>query len=81
MPPSARQILAANLRQWRKLRNYPLKRVAGDLDIAVSTWSQWETGKRFPPASFLDRLADYMQVAVCQLFCPHPCPKTSFHKA
>jgi transcriptional regulator with XRE-family HTH domain len=80
MPPSVRHIFAANLRQWRKRQNYPLKRVASDLGIAVSTWNQWETGKRFPPAIFLDRLAAYMQIAVCQLFSPHPCPKAAFHK-
>ena len=80
MLPSARQIFSANLRRWRTQQKYPLKHVARELGIAVSTWSQWETGKRFPPDSLLDLLAKYMRVPVCQLFCQQPCPKTAFHK-
>jgi transcriptional regulator with XRE-family HTH domain len=79
MSSSARNILAANLRRWRSVRKLPLKHVARDLGIAVSTWSQWETGKRFPPDDLLDLLANYMRVPVCHLLCPHPCSNTAFH--
>jgi len=79
MPRTARKLFAANLRQWRKRRGYPLKRVASDLGIAISTLSQWETGDRFPPDHSLDALAAYMQIAVCQLFSPACCPLNEFH--
>ena len=80
MPPSTRQIFAANLRRWRAQQKYPLKHVARELGIAVSTWSQWESGKRFPPDHLLDMLAKYLGIPVCKLFCPQLCPKNTFHK-
>ncbi len=65
------------LRVWRRAEGLPLKRVAHDLDVSVSVVSQWERGLRFPSVRNLDRIAQYMDVPVCNLLyegrseCPH----------
>jgi len=66
-----RSALSANLRMWRKRRGVPLKQAAGELGVAVSTWSQWEGSKRFPSDRMLILIAMYLQIPVCRLI-RHP---------
>ena len=56
-PPSLRQTFSRNLRRWRSAVGAPLKAVAAQLGVAPSTWSQWESGRRFPAPEMLDRLS------------------------
>lgn len=60
-------IFAANLRQWRRAKGYPIKKCAVELGVAKSTWSQWENAKRFPDHRALQDLASYLSKAPCQL--------------
>lgn len=66
---AARSTLGRTLRSWRKARALPLKAIATDLGVSIETVSAWEAGERFPTPERLDKLADYMGITVCRLFC------------
>jgi DNA-binding transcriptional regulator YiaG len=68
--------LARRLREWRKSTGFPLKYLADELKVSVSTVSQWENGRRFPSLQRLERLAALMQMRVCCMLYdgPGPCP-------
>jgi len=72
-PPASRCRLRASFAlaftNWRERKNVPLKQIATDLDLSFGTVSMWGTGKRFPSEHHLERLADYMGVPPCRLFC------------
>lgn len=73
-----RSYLACRLRYLRRSRKFPLKRVAVDLDVSLSSLSAWEKGTRFPSPENLDLLASYYGCLPCQLLaapaleCPVP---------
>jgi transcriptional regulator with XRE-family HTH domain len=54
---------------WRHKHNIPLKQVADDLDLAVSTVNSWELGERFPTGRNFEMLVNYTGVPPCKLFC------------
>jgi transcriptional regulator with XRE-family HTH domain len=54
---------------WRRKNNIPLKSIARDLGLAVSTVNSWELGKRFPSGRNFEMLLDYTGVPPCKLFC------------
>jgi transcriptional regulator with XRE-family HTH domain len=54
---------------WRRKNHIPLKQVAADLGIAVSTVNSWELGLRFPTGEHFQALADYTGLPPCRLFC------------
>jgi len=54
-----------NLVRLRAENNFSIKIAAAKLGVAESTWSQWETGKRFPPCHLFD--------SIVRLFCIRPC--------
>ena len=66
-----RELLARLLRAWLRAHRDPLKVVAGQLGVAVSTVSQWAHGRRFPRPEELDRLALQFGVSPGCLLCPH----------
>lgn len=72
------EALARRLKTWRLSADLPLKHLAIDLGVSVSTVSQWENTRRFPSVSNLVRIASYMGTCVCCLLhegtgdCPHP---------
>ena len=47
----------------------PLKRIARDLGLSVSTVNSWELGRRFPSGRNFELLVDYTGVPPCRLFC------------
>ena len=55
----------------------PLKHLADELSVSVSTVSQWENGRRFPSLERLEAVARAMGQRVCCLLypdegeCPH----------
>ena len=64
-----RECFATAFRNWRLKHNIPLKKVARDLGLAVSTLNSWELGKRFPTGYNFEMLANYTGVPPCKLFC------------
>jgi transcriptional regulator with XRE-family HTH domain len=64
-----RASFAAAFRNWRVKNNIPLKKIAHDLGLAVSTVNSWELGERFPSGRNFETLADYTGVPPCKLFC------------
>ena len=54
---------------WRRKNNIPLKKIAKDLGLAVSTINSWELGERFPTGRNFEMLANYTGVPPCRLFC------------
>lgn len=58
------------MKQYRRALGWSRKYAAWRLGVAVSTWSQWENGKRLPTADFLGMIAHLYEVPICHLFCP-----------
>ena len=54
---------------WRRKNNIPLKQLARDLGLAVSTVNSWERGERFPTGRNFELLVNYTGVPPCKLFC------------
>ena len=64
-----RASFATAFRDWRVTNNIPLKKIAEDLSLAVSTISYWELGERFPSGRNFEMLVNYSGVPPCKLFC------------
>ena len=64
-----RASFATAFRNWRVKHNIPLKKIADDLGLAVSTVNSWELGERFPTGRNFEMLVDYTGVPPCKLFC------------
>ena len=60
-------IFAANLKRLRQEAGLKMYAAADSLGVAKSTWSQWESGKRFPNGEMLAAIADCLQVHSCVL--------------
>lgn len=69
---SVRRLFAERLRAWRMLNRLPLKTVARDLGVGISTVSDWERGNRFPSAEMLDAIGMHMGQPPCRLICVVP---------
>jgi len=64
-----RASFASAFGNWRRKNNIPLKKIARDLGLAVSTINSWELGERFPTSRNFEMLANYTGVPPCRLFC------------
>lgn len=51
------------LRSLREDRGYSQKDISAALNVATSTYNQWETGKREPDNATLLRIADFFHVS------------------
>jgi transcriptional regulator with XRE-family HTH domain len=60
---------ATAFKNWRRKNSISLKKIAGDLGLAVSTLNSWELGKRFPTGRNFEMLVNYTGVPPCKLFC------------
>jgi transcriptional regulator with XRE-family HTH domain len=60
---------AIAFRNWRVKNKIPLKKIAADLGLAVSTVSAWEMGESFPTGRHFEMLVNYSGVPPCRLFC------------
>jgi transcriptional regulator with XRE-family HTH domain len=60
---------ATAFRNWRLKNNIPLKAIAKDLGLSISTVSSWELGERFPAGYNFEMLANYTGMPPCKLFC------------
>jgi len=64
-----RASFACAFRAWRRQHNVPLKSIARDLGVAVSTINAWELGVRFPTGANFELLVEYTGLPPCRLFC------------
>ncbi len=64
-----RASFATAFRNWRVKNNVPLKTIAKELGLAVSTVNSWELGERFPTGRNFEMLMNYTGVPPCKLFC------------
>jgi transcriptional regulator with XRE-family HTH domain len=64
-----RSSFATAFRNWRLKNRIPLKQIARDLGLSVSTVNSWELGERFPTGRNFEMLVDYTGVPPCRLFC------------
>ena len=54
---------------WRRKNKVPLKQIAQDLGLSISTVSAWGAGEHFPSGPHFARLVTYTGVPPCKLFC------------
>src|SRR5512146_814503 len=54
---------------WRRQKKLPLKRIAHDLGVSLSTISSWELGQAFPTGANFELLVAYTGLPPCRLFC------------
>ncbi len=71
---------ARAFRLWRRKNKVPLKQIAADLGVGISTIGSWELGERFPSADHFVKLVSYTDLPPCRLLCamadtcvPHEC--------
>lgn len=65
-----RSSFSGHFRSWRSQNGKPLKTVAQELGVGITTVSQWELGQRFPTAENLEAIAQYTGIPPCRFFCP-----------
>ena len=53
---------AGLLTHWRvdERGNPPMKSVADDFGVSLATWSQWESGGRFPAPGLVQPLSEFL---------------------
>jgi len=73
------KLFGARLRNWRTVKELPLKHVATDLHVSVQIVSDWERGKRFPCCRHLEMISSYTELPLCaflrdEIECTVQCP-------
>ena len=66
-------IFACNLKRLRQEAGLKMYAAADDLGVAKSTWSQWESGKRFPNGEMLAAITDLFLIEPCSLLKGEAC--------
>lgn len=69
VPGDIRAEFSRRLRAWRERLDVPLKGLAFDLGVSVSTVAAWENGTRFPGIDNLIALAQHTGIPACQFVC------------
>jgi transcriptional regulator with XRE-family HTH domain len=64
-----RASFATAFSNWRWEKRIPLKRIAKDMGVSISTVSSWESGRRFPTGYNFEMLVEYTGLPPCKLFC------------
>ena len=62
------KIVADNIRHYRELLSRTQMQMAEYCHVVYATWQRWETGKCFPRAADLGRIAQGLSVSVFDLF-------------
>ena len=57
------EILAKNLKQIRLEKHLSQKDISNALNIAVSTYANWEQGRRDPSLDDLVKITNYLEVS------------------
>lgn len=58
-------LFARNLTRLRQEAGLKMYAAADALGVSKSTWSQWESGKRFPNGEMLAAIAECLRVRPC----------------
>ena len=66
---NVRASFATAFSNWRRKNRFPLKSVAKDLGVSISTVSSWESGECFPTGYNFEMLVEYTGLPPCKLFC------------
>lgn len=66
----AQDILAANVKKYRKLRGLIQEKLSEMADISTDYLSEIERGKRIPRIVVIDRLAEALDIDSYRLFMP-----------
>ncbi|MDR1443498.1 MAG: helix-turn-helix transcriptional regulator [Treponema sp.] len=69
-----RQVLASNVRQYRKKLGLSQGGLAEKADTATNYIGMIETGKKFPSIDMIERLAEALQTDTLELFSIKPVP-------
>ena len=64
-----RASFAAAFGAWRRKNKIPLKTIARDLGVSISTVDSWEIGLSFPGSYNFEKLVEYTGLPPCKLFC------------
>jgi transcriptional regulator with XRE-family HTH domain len=72
-----REILATNVRRYRKKLGLSQENLADKIDSATGYIGMIERGKQFPSPQMLERIAGALQVDTPDLFAVKPLPITS----
>ena len=64
-----RASFATAFSSWRRKNRIPLKKIAKDLGVSISTVSSWELGENFPTGYNFELLVEYTGLPPCKLFC------------
>ncbi|MCX6929300.1 MAG: helix-turn-helix transcriptional regulator, partial [Verrucomicrobia bacterium] len=64
-----RASFATAFTNWRRKSKIPLKTIAKDLGVSISTVSAWELGEYFPTGYNFELLVEYTGLPPCKLFC------------
>lgn len=61
-------VLGRNIKVLRTARGWNQRELAKQVGVSSVAVSHWETGKKYPRKSIMDRLADVLEVPVQRLF-------------
>jgi transcriptional regulator with XRE-family HTH domain len=64
-----RASFATAFTNWRRKSKVPLKKIAKDLGVSISTVSSWGLGECFPTGYNFELLVEYTGLPPCKLFC------------
>ena len=64
-----RASFATAFTNWRRKSKVPLKKIAKDLGVSISTVSSWELGEYFPTGYNFELLVEHTGLPPCKLFC------------
>ena len=75
-------MFASNLKRLRQDAGLKMYTAAETLGVAKSTWSQWESGQRFPNGEMLAAISVCLNVKTCMLMGASECDcATNIHKS
>jgi len=74
-------IIGERLRKSRELRGLTIQQLSADLNIKPNTYSNYETGNRYPRADFLMELCVYLDVEPNYIFGASEYPYTFCDKS
>jgi transcriptional regulator with XRE-family HTH domain len=69
-----RQVLAANIRQYRKKLGLSQSKLAEKAETATNYIGMIETGKQFPSTEMMEKIAGALEIDTLELFSARPVP-------
>jgi len=69
---SLKKVLASNLKMYRKLQGFSQAKLAEIVDVTENYIALIETGRRFPSANVLEKIAEALHIDSLELFSGNP---------